>query len=172
MIIEPMVIGIGGVSRAGKTSLALKIREWLGDDEVCILHQDEFIHPLDQMPQVEGHIDWEHPNSIDFKALTEKVKKEKELRKYVVIEGLMVFWSKELISLMDKKIYLKISKKTFLSRKTIDNRWEDEPAWYIEHIWDNHFIYGTLAEHESNTLQLDGEASSIDSSTKKFLGIK
>lgn len=167
-----MIIGIGGVSRAGKTSLALKIKEWLGNSDVCILHQDEFIQPLDQMPKVEGHIDWEHPNSIDWKALIDRVKVEKEMNKYVVVEGLMVFWSKELLSLMDKKIYLTISKKAFLSRKTLDNRWGNEPVWYIEHIWENHFVYGKLPEKELNILQLDGEASDIDSSTKKFLGIK
>jgi len=167
-----MIIGIGGVSRAGKTSLAFKIREWLGDDEVSILHQDEFVHPNQDLPRIKGHIDWEHPKSLNFKALIEKVIAENEQKKYVVVEGLMVFWSEELRNLMDKKIYLEITKQAFLSRKTLDNRWGEEPDWYIEHIWENHFIYGRIPDHEIGVLQLDGEACCIDDSTKIFLGLK
>ena len=167
-----MIIGIGGVSRAGKTSLAFKIREWLGYDEVTILHQDEFIYEDKDLPRIKGHIDWEHPKSLNFKALIEKVRTENELKKYVVVEGLMVFWLEELRNLIDKKIYLEITKEAFLSRKTLDNRWGDEPDWYIEHIWENHFIYGKMPEHAIGVLQLDGEASCIDDSTKKFLSIK
>ena len=29
-----MIIGIGGVSRAGKTTLALQIRNWAGEEKV------------------------------------------------------------------------------------------------------------------------------------------
>lgn len=167
-----MIIGIGGVSRAGKTSLAFKIREWLGYDEVTILHQDEFIQPMKSMPMINGHVDWEHPRSLDFKDLFDRVNAEKELKKYVIVEGLMVFWSEELCALFDKKIYLKIGKEAFLSRKTLDNRWGNEPDWYINHIWNNHFIYGLIPDNDLNMLQLDGEASCIDNSTKKFLGLK
>lgn len=167
-----MIIGVGGVSRAGKTSLAFKIREWLGYNEVSIIHQDEFIQPMELMPKIKGHIDWEHPESLDFIGLCEKVKAESEIRKFVVVEGLMVFWSEEILSLLDKKIYLKIGKEAFLSRKTLDNRWGDEPDWYIEHIWNNHFIYGKFPDNETNILQLDGEASCIDHSIKKFLNLK
>lgn len=167
-----MIIGIGGVSRAGKTSLAFKIREWLGDREASIIHQDEFIQPMELMPKIHGHIDWEHPASLDFNRLLEKVKAESKLRKFVIVEGLMVFRSKELFSLLDKKIYLKIGKEVFLSRKTLDNRWGEEPDWYIEHIWNNHFIYGKLPDNETNILQLDGESCCIDQSTKEFLNLK
>ncbi len=121
---------------------------------------------------INGHVDWEHPDSLDFKALFDKVNIEKKHRKYVIVEGLMVFWYEELNKLLDKKIYLKIGKQAFLSRKTLDNRWGNEADWYIEHIWNNHFVYGKLPHREVNILQLDGEACCIDKSTKKFLGLK
>lgn len=166
-----MIIGIGGVSRAGKTSLAFKVREWIGYDEVIILHQDEFIQPIDKMPRISNHIDWEHPNSLDFDSLIKKIQQVKAENKTIIVEGLMVYWNPSLRSLFDRKIFLKIGKKTFLNRKTLDNRWKDEPDWYIEHIWDSHFIFGLLPDGEPNVLQLDGEASCIDKATKTFLGL-
>ena len=67
--------------------------------------------------------------------------------------------------------FTNISKKTFLSRKTIDNRWGDEPDWYIEHIWENHFQYGMIPNEGHGFLQLDGEASCNDDLVKEYLGI-
>ena len=164
-----MIIGIGGVSRAGKTSLAFKIREWIGYDEVLILHQDEFIQPMDKMPRISDHIDWEHPKSLNFESLIKKIEEFKKEKKTIIVEGLMVFWYPELLKMLDHKIFLTIRKETFLNRKTLDNRWGDEPDWYIQHIWDSHFIYGKLPDGEPNVLQLDGEACCTDEATKEFL---
>lgn len=166
-----MIIGIGGVSRAGKTSLAFKIREWIGYDDVLILHQDEFIQPMDKMPRISEHIDWEHPKSLNFESLIKKIEEAKEGNKTIIVEGLMVFWNPELLKILDHKIFLSIRKETFLSRKTLDNRWGDEPDWYIQHIWDSHFIYGLLPEGEPNVLQLDGEACCTDEAAKDFLNL-
>jgi uridine kinase len=166
-----MIIGIGGVSRAGKTTLAYKIREWLSQNDMILLHQDNFIQPLDKMPHVNDHIDWEHPGSLDFDALLKSISENKGIHKYVVVEGLMAFWNPKILALMDKKIYIRISKESFFSRKTIDKRWEKEPQWYLEHIWNSHFVYGLLPHGEANVLQLDGESCCIDEMTKQFLGI-
>lgn len=164
-----MIIGIGGVSRAGKTSLALKIQEWKGADKVKIIQQDDFIQALEQMPIIQGHIDWEHPDSLHFENLLEEIKKARKKYEIVVVEGLMVFWNKKLTKLMDKKIYLKITKSTFLARKTLDNRWGNEPEWYIEHIWNSHFVYG-LFNHLPDVLQLDGELNNYNGRVKSYLG--
>ena len=86
-----MIIGIGGVSRAGKTSLALQIEKWYESGSVKILHQDDFIRPIEKMPLVKGHIDWEHPDSYDFVGLVKTIKKERKKFDIVVVEGLMVF---------------------------------------------------------------------------------
>lgn len=166
-----MIIGIGGVSRAGKTSLAFKIREWMGYNYVSVIHQDEYVRKDDKMPKIKEHIDWEHPDSLDFSGIIDKIKEESTKNKIIVVEGLMVFWNEQLLSLFDKKIYIKISKNTFLSRKTLDNRWGDEPDWYIEHIWGAHFQYGTIPNGGHGFLQLDGDACCTDDLVKEYLGI-
>lgn len=166
-----MVIGIGGVSRAGKTTLAYKIRQWFGDETVFILHQDEYIQPESKMPKIQGHIDWEHPGSLDFETLKNLITEKSQKYPIVIVEGLMVFYEKALLDLMDRKIYIEISKDAFLQRKTLDNRWGNEPGWYIEHIWDSHFKYGLILKNDKNTLHIDGEACGTDDKVRDFLKI-
>lgn len=166
-----MIIGIGGVSRAGKTTLAYKIRDWYNSKDLVILHQDNFIQPLDKMPLIKDHIDWEHPASLDFNALLSSINEKKTTNQIIIVEGLMAFWDRRILAAMDKKIYIRISKDAFFSRKTLDKRWEKEPQWYLEHIWNNHFVYGLLPSGESNVLQLDGESCCVDDIAKQFLRI-
>jgi len=166
-----MIIGIGGVSRAGKTTLAFKIREWFGKDKVCILHQDQYIQDEDHMPRIKNHIDWEHPDSLDFDQLKKLTLEKSKECPIVIVEGLMVFHDEELNQLMDRKIYIKISKDAFLNRKTLDNRWGKEPKWYIDHIWESHFIYGLLPENDKDAFVADGEACCIDDNVQKYLKI-
>lgn len=164
-----MIIGIGGVSRAGKTTLAFKIREWFGKAHVCILHQDQYIQDESNMPLIKNHIDWEHPDSLDFEMFKKITNEKAKEYSIVIVEGLMVFHDDELNEMMDRKIYIKISKEAFLSRKTMDNRWGKEPEWYIDHIWQSHFIYGLIPKNEKNVLEVDGEACGIDEIVQNYL---
>jgi len=166
-----MIIGIGGVSRAGKTTLAYKIREWIGKDDVCILHQDKYIMPEAKIPRINDHLDWEHPDSLDFKKLQHLALKKSQEYPYVIVEGLMVFYNKDLLKLMENKIYINITKDAFLNRKTLDNRWGKEPKWYIEHIWESHFKYGLISEKSENVLHIDGEACCLEDQVQEFLKI-
>ena len=70
---------------------------------------------------------------------------------------------------MDKRLYIRISKEAFLSRKTLDNRWEDEPDWYIEHIWESHFLIGLVPLGIDHMMQLDGEAGFVDEIVQKYI---
>ena len=151
-----MIIGIGGVSRAGKTSLALQIQKWYGS--VAILHQDDYIKPKNEMPTIRMHIDWERPDAYDYDSLIKAVKLAQEKCDMVVVEGLMVLCHAGLTEIMDKTIYIKISKDAFLSRKTLDKRWGNEPEWYIEHIWNSHFVFCKNTNHDTDVLMVDGES--------------
>ncbi|MCK5775138.1 MAG: hypothetical protein KAH25_03125 [Bacteroidales bacterium] len=161
-----MIIGIGGVSRAGKTSLALQIQKWYGS--VALLHQDDFIKPENEMPTIRAHIDWERPDAYDYDSLIKAVQLAQEKYDVVVVEGLMVLCHAGLTDIMDKTIYIKISKDAFLSRKTLDKRWGDEPDWYIEHIWNSHFLFCEDINHDKDVLVIDGELFS-EEHIKKYI---
>ena len=58
------VIGIGGVSRSGKSTLSQLIAEWYSDKKVSILKMDNFVFDEKLIPQIRGETDWEVPRSL------------------------------------------------------------------------------------------------------------
>ena len=136
-----MIVGIGGSSNSGKSTLANELAAYYKNIDVKILCQDDFVISHDLLTRVNGHIDWEQPSTIEIEKYITAVKKANETYDLVICEGLFAFWFSELNKLYDKKIFLKIDKKSFKNRKVKDLRWGKEPNWYIEHIWDSHLKY-------------------------------
>lgn len=136
-----MVIGIGGISNAGKSNLARRIKNYYSSKDVVVICQDDYAMPKERIPTIRDHVDWEHPESIDFKLYQEVVTKEIEKNDIVIIEGIFAFYDDNLNKLMDKKIFLTLDHRFFFMRKNTDLRWGKEPDWYVEHIWNNHEKY-------------------------------
>ncbi len=154
-----MIIGIGGLSRAGKTKLAKRLRKHFREQgrSALILHQDEFVFPENQIPKVRDRVDWEHPGSIDFHRFRQAILDAALRFDVVIAEGLMAFYDAETKRLYDKCFFVEISKPTFLRRKAADKRWGEEPEWYVEHIWKSYLKYGMPAEGGAPLLRLSGE---------------
>ncbi len=134
------LIGIGGVSRAGKTSLADFFAAQLHNS--LVLHQDEYILPEIQIPKIKDRIDWEHPDSIDWQKWKTAILANQPNYDFIILDGLFAFHDGELEQDMDWKIYLSIDKDRFVQNKKDDQRWGEEPEWFIQHIWDSHLKYG------------------------------
>ncbi|MCZ6901145.1 MAG: hypothetical protein O7F74_13000 [Bacteroidetes bacterium] len=137
------LIGIGGVSRSGKSELAQNLHTHYESQgkKVKILDQDKFIVDKRQIPRIKDRRDWEHPDSINWKTLSNEfyLQDNYDLK---IVEGIFAFTKPEIARLFEKKIFIKISKETFLNRKSLDTRWGDEPQRYIEHIWESHIKFG------------------------------
>lgn len=152
-----MIIGIGGVSRAGKTTLAnqlIKLAKKKGMSTE-VLNQDEFVKSKNQLPIIEGVPDWERPSSIKWDTLIIRI--EKSTADLIIVEGLFSFYPASLRLKYDKKIFLEIEKPTFLKRKLADKRWEEEPSWYAEHVWRSYLKYGKTKGDVSEYITLSGE---------------
>lgn len=152
-----MIIGIGGISNAGKSKLAAKIKEYYSNKKVKILCQDDFALPTPEIPKLKGHTNWEIPDSIDFDRFYSNILNEANHNDIVIDEGLFVFYEDRLNRLYDKMIYLSISKETFINRKMKDLRWGQEPDWYVEHIWDSHHLFFEKIAKRKEAFQLSGE---------------
>lgn len=139
-----MIIGIGGVSNSGKSSLAKKLKENLKGFRVEIIGQDDYVFSETEIPKVKGHIDWEVPASINFPAFKKALLQKSKTADIVIAEGLMVFYDEELTKSFDLSIFLEMSKKEFVERKKKDLRWGREPDWYIGHIWNSFLRYGQV----------------------------
>jgi uridine kinase len=150
-----MIIAIAGVSRAGKSTLAGKLRGMLGSEHTVILCQDDFVRDVECIPKIKDHIDWEHPESIEHDKLREAIVAESFQNKYVIVEGLLILWDEQTRLLFDKCFFIEIDKETFVSRKKLDDRWGIEPDWYIEHIWQSYKRFGQLPDG-MDCLRLNG----------------
>lgn len=151
-----MIIGIGGVSRSGKTTLAnqLKIFYQNKGRSVLLLSQDDYVVSEELIPKIKDRIDWELPQTIDLEKLMSRLEECKT--DILIIEGLFAFAFDKLNEYYDFKIFIKIKKETFLYRKSIDTRY-NEPQWFIQHIWQSYLKYGTIDEADKSYQIIDGE---------------
>jgi uridine kinase len=126
-----ILIGIGGGTGSGKTSLAKNILKKFGTREVVVIEQDNYYQDLSHipLPEREKH-NFDHPNAIDFKLLKNHLSKllkgqsvnipiynfETHTRfkdsriiephNAIVLEGILVLTDPELREMMDIKIYI------------------------------------------------------------------
>lgn len=151
-----MIIGIGGVSKAGKTTLADNLKKAFSKKNrtVDILCQDSFVKLKGALTMIEGVPDWERPNSIKWDSLTSKI--EKSSADVIIVEGLFSFYPASIRTLYDKKIFINIEKPLFKERKATDKKWEEEPNWYADHIWKSYQKYGKTKGDDSEYIFVDG----------------
>ena len=125
------VIGIAGGTGSGKTTVVNQIINELPADEVCVISQDSYYNQTDNLTYEERtKINFDHPRAIDFELLVEHIKALKEgniieqpvysfvahnrtkdtikthPRKVIIIEGILIFNSKELRNLCDIKVFV------------------------------------------------------------------
>ena len=154
-----MLIGIGGVSRSGKSTLAnLLVTHFRKTGKKAIIfHQDDFVFPETQIPKIRDKTDWESPKSIDHKLLYELVDEFKDRFDVVIVDGLFAFYDQNLNSLYDKRLFVKISKRSFFIRKVADQRWGYVPTWFVDHIWKSFLKYGNDKHIKGEFLTVSGE---------------
>jgi len=166
-----MVIAIGGASRSGKTRLAKLLKENLLGEETLILCQDDYVYPISQIPTIRDRIDWESPESINFESLHEDLTNGIVDYDHVIIEGFLVFHQSELFQRFDRSIFIYIDKKTFIDRRMEDTRWENEPDWYIEYVWESYLKYGQVMD-QYNCLKVSGTEPIATGDILKYIMVK
>ncbi len=125
------VIGIAGGTGSGKTTVINQIINELPQDEVCVISQDSYYNETNELSYDQRiKINFDHPRAIDFNLLVEHVTNLKEgkiieqpiysfvahnrtkdtikthPRKVIIIEGILIFNSKELRNLCDIKVFV------------------------------------------------------------------
>jgi uridine kinase len=133
-----MIIGIGGGSGSGKSTLASELKNHLGEAE--LIHLDDFFVGKDNI-KIEAVKSWEEPElyrldefikvlktlklgeEVSFKANSRESRREGlEYRtifpkKYILVEGFLIFLKDELVDCFDKKIYLDITEEEIIKRR-------------------------------------------------------
>jgi len=126
-----LVIGIAGGTGSGKTTVVNQIINELPEDEVCVISQDSYYKATDNLSYEERtKINFDHPRAIDFDLLNKHIAAlrageiieqpvysfvthnrtkytiKTHPRKVVIVEGILIFNSKELLDLFDIKIFV------------------------------------------------------------------
>ena len=155
-----MMLGIGGVSRSGKSTLARLLVNHFRDSgkTAIVLHQDDFVFPTTRIPKVRDKVDWEHPLSVQHDLLRETVAFYRERFEVIIVDGFLAFHDPLLNEQYHHHIFVEITKETFLRRKEDDLRWGDIPRWFFEHIWDSYLEYGIPDFDRYQYYRISGES--------------
>ena len=125
-----LVIGIAGGSGSGKTTITRRIVQKFGDD-VSVIHHDSYYKAHHEMPfEQRCKLNYDHPDAFDTDFMVDAVKQLKEGKsvvcpvydyakhdraketviiqpaRVIIVEGILIFESKELCDLMDIKIFV------------------------------------------------------------------
>lgn len=136
-----LVIGIAGGSASGKTTVTKKIKEKF-QDNVTVLYHDNYYKAHDDMSYEERtQLNYDHPNAFDTDLMIEDLAKLKSgqsvdcpvydytehnrsnettkllPQKIIIVEGILIFESKELCKLCDIRIFVDTDADTRLIRR-------------------------------------------------------
>ena len=125
-----MVVGIAGGTGSGKTTITKKLMQHFGGDVSVIYHDNYYKAHHNMSYEERSKLNYDHPDSFDTDLLIQAVKDLKAGRsvtcpvydytihdrsdqvivvkpaKVVIVEGILIFQSRELCQQMDIKIYV------------------------------------------------------------------
>ena len=128
---KPFLIGIGGGTGSGKTTLTLGIAQEFSNLGVCILQQDAYYLDRSHLSEEERQsVNYDEPSAIDHEMLLSHLKgllsgqsvrkprysfvshtrvgegESVDSRPVIVLEGLFALWEPRIRSVLDLKVFL------------------------------------------------------------------
>ena len=126
-----LIIGIGGGTGSGKTTVVRKIIESLPDNSVAVIPQDSYYNDQSNLPlEVRKQTNFDHPDAFEWPLLAKQIEQLRrgqaieqptysyitrtrleetvhvEPKDVIIVEGIMALYDKNLRDLMDLKIFV------------------------------------------------------------------
>ncbi|MCU0468403.1 MAG: uridine-cytidine kinase [Arcicella sp.] len=162
---RPFIIGITGGSASGKTLFLNQLLKSFSKDEICLISQDNYYRDRkDQEVDAHGYINFDEPKSLDLHQYALDIQTIRsgmpfqkqeytfnnpdivpqiltfEPKPIIVVEGLFVFYYKEIADLLDLKVFIDAKRKLRLDRRI--KRDANERGYgereEVMYRWNNH----------------------------------
>lgn len=160
------IIGVAGGSASGKTSFLRDLESQLPKGSISVVSQDNYYFPKEmQHVDENGEINFDLPTSIDRKQFYQDLldlssgksitkteytfnNKAVEPKKIVIkpapiiiLEGLFIFYFKEIREMLDLRVFLDVREDIKLSRRIKRDATErGYPEETVRYQWDNHVM--------------------------------
>uniref|UniRef100_A0A8C6U2R6 Muscle-specific beta 1 integrin binding protein n=1 Tax=Neogobius melanostomus TaxID=47308 RepID=A0A8C6U2R6_9GOBI len=175
------IIGIGGVTNGGKTTLTNKLIKTLPN--CCVVHQDDFLKKPDQIEVGDdGYKQWDVITALDMEAMTNTVKgwmenpvkfarshgiplaplsevTDPENQTHIlIVEGFLLYNFAPLLDVFSKSYYITIPYEECKRRRsTRQYAVPDPPGQFDGHVWPMYLKHRTEMENCSLEIKyLDG----------------
>ncbi|XP_061776829.1 nicotinamide riboside kinase 2-like [Nerophis ophidion] len=184
-----IIIGIGGVTNGGKTTLTNRLLGTLPN--CCVVHQDDFFKKPDQIEVGEdGFRQWDVITALDMEAMVSTVRgwqenpvkfarshgvclspgaeecdSSKEERIHIlIVEGFLIYNYKPLIDAYDKCFYISLPYEECKRRRsTRTYTVPDPPGLFEGHVWPMYLKHRKEMESNCDRIEyLDGLTSKDD----------
>ncbi|XP_028908306.1 nicotinamide riboside kinase 2 isoform X1 [Ornithorhynchus anatinus] len=177
------IIGIGGMTNGGKTTLTNRLAKILPN--CCVIHQDDFFKPQDQIEVGEdGFKQWDAIDSLDMDAMVNTVQAwlsnpVKFARSHgvpvlpsskepisadthiLILEGFLLYNYEPLVDLYNRRYFLEVPYKECKRRRSTRHyQVPDPPGLFDGHVWPMYQKYKKEMEASGiDVVYLDGMKS-------------
>ncbi|MDA3855853.1 MAG: AAA family ATPase [Candidatus Woesearchaeota archaeon] len=166
---SPIIVGICGNSCSGKSTICKELAEKYPLD-VMHIKADKFFRK-ENSTNVDGQPIWNRKEDVNFdllikaikdlkegketympkKAFTEAQDKLLKPQKIVLIDGFLIYTNEELVSLIDKKIYLDIAEDELIARRLLRNI-EERKEFIFKAVIEPAKLYENIQKDNSDLI--------------------